>query len=203
MPAEKDQDKKYLTPIEVLRAPKFIGKIEPSSEQQEFATFPLTINGKPIMIRGTGVVGQEFRASQFNPGKLQLTFDVGGNGEMLFAAEQVRKEIQQALDNECLPELEVSVQSWVKNKNIYLSWPRVRNDYKAIEVNDAVVLHGSEEYERFTRDLAKIGGHDDQVEVGFSLYAWVRYIKSSEGNVATKVTVGMSPMLEYVKYTKV
>ena len=191
----------YLTPIELLTAPKFIGKIEPANEQQEFATFPLTVHGKPIALKGKGIIGQEVRSSQFNPGKLQLNFDVSGNGEMLFAAEQLRKEIQGALDQECLPELEAVVQSWVKNKIIYLSWPRMRGNYKAVEINGTSVQHGSDKYEQFTMDLARIGNVDDQVEAGFSLYAWVRYIKNSEGSTATKVNVGMTPTLEYLKYS--
>lgn len=188
--------------MELLTSNKFIGKIQPSTEQQEFSTFPLTVNGEGIALKCVGILGQEVRASQFNPGKLQLMFDVGGNGEMLFAAEQLRKEIQGVLDNECLPELEVTVQNWVKNKVMFLSWPKRRDTYSPIMINDTKVYHGTDKYEQFTMDLAKIGGVDDQVEVGFSLYAWVRYVKSTEGATASKVTVGMTPRLEYIKYTK-
>lgn len=190
----------YLTPIELLSASKLVGKIEPASEHQEFATFPLTVQGKPIALKGKGIVGSEVRASQFNPGKLQLNFDVSGNGEMLFAAEQLRKEIQGALDNECLPELEVVVQSWVKNKMIYLSWPKMRGNYLTVEVNGKSVKPGTENYEKFTEDLARIGNVDEDVEVGFSLYAWARYAKNTDATAVTKVTVGMTPTVEYIKY---
>ena len=202
MPEAPSTQQKYLNPMDLLKANKFIGKVEPATEHQEFATFPLTIGGQSIAIQGTGIVGQEVRASQFNPGKLQLTFDVGGSGEMLFAADQLRKEIQGVLDNECLPELEVTVQSWVKNKVIYLSWPRMRGNYKAVVINGTKVYHGTDQYEQFTEDLAKIGGVDDNVEVGFSLYAWVKYGKQADGTSTSKVTVGMTPTLEYIKYNK-
>ena len=130
----------YLSPLDLVKANKFIGKVEPPVEGQQFATFELTIAGKPIKLQCKGVLGSEIKASQFNPGKLQLYFDVSGSGEMLFAAENTKKEIQQVLDFEFLPEFDVSVTSWVKNKAIYLSWPRQRGTYKPILINGKKVL---------------------------------------------------------------
>lgn len=193
----------YLTGIELLSAVKHIGKVEPSDGNQQFATFKLTVNDQPIKLKCNGILGKEVKASQFNPGKLQLTCDVGGTGEMLFAAEKTKKEIQKVLDTECLPELEVTVTSWVKNKIMYLSWPRSRGRYKAVLINDkSVTFAQGEKYEEFQKDLAVIGDVDDQVEVGFSLYGWALYGKESDGTPNNKVTVGLTPTLEFINYKK-
>ena len=79
--AQSENNVSYLTALELLSAPKFIGKVEPAVENQQFATFHLTINGKPITLKCKGIPGREVKASQFNPGKLQLMFDVSGTGE--------------------------------------------------------------------------------------------------------------------------
>jgi hypothetical protein len=200
--AQTETTVSYLTPLELLSATKFIGKVEPAIENQQFATFLLTVNGKPITLKCKGIPGREVKASQFNPGKLQLMFDVSGTGEMLFAAEQTKKEIQQVLDNECLPELDVTVSSWVKNKVMYLSWPRQRGNYKPILINGVKVRHGLDAYKAFEKDLETIGGVDDQVEVGFSLYAWALYGKNNDGTPNNKVTVGLTPTIEYINYKK-
>ncbi len=192
----------YLTPLELLSASKFIGTVQPAAENQQFATFNLTVNGKPIYLKCKGVPGREVKASQFNPGKLQLMFDVSGTGEMLFAAEQTKKEIQQVLDTECLPELDVTVSSWVKNKIMYLSWPKLRGHYKPLLINGVKVRHGTDEYKAFEKDLSSIGGLDDQVEVGFLLYAWALYGKNNDGSLNNKVSVGLTPQLEFINYKK-
>lgn len=191
----------YLSAIELINASKEIGTIEPNVGK-EFASFKFTIGGQKIAIKAVGVIGSEMKQSQFNSGKLQLTLDVSGDGVLLLAAEQLKKEIQQVLDYECLPEFEVAVTSWIKNKIIWVSWPKKGDKYLPVTINGKSVSLSTPEYDQFEGDLKKIGNVDDKVEIGFNLYSWIRYGKDSDGKSTGKVTVGFSPQLEYISYAK-
>lgn len=189
-----------MAPLDILKSDRVIGKVEPV-EGKDWAKFSFTVKGQPIKLKGRGCPGKEWRVSQFNSGKLQLYFDVKGDGEMLFVAEHVKKEIQQVLDTECLPDLDVCVSSWIKNNAMYLSWPRQGSGYKPILVNGKQVFHNTDKYDKFAQDLQTIGNADDQVEVGFELYPWAMYGKNKDGTPNNKLNVGISPTLAYINYT--
>lgn len=187
----------FLSAIELINSQKEIGRIEPSVGK-EFATFQFTVAGQKVAVCAKGIIGGEAKASQFNAGKLQLVLDVSGDGVLLLAAEQLKKEIQHVLDTECLPEFEVIVTSWIKNKLVYITWPKKGEQFLPVTVNDKQVCPGTEEFDVLQKKLRDIAGVGE-VEVGFSLYAWVRYGKDAEGKSTQKVTVGFSPQLAYLK----
>lgn len=193
----------YLTPIDLVVANKNIGKLDTESSK-EFCTFKLTVNDAEIHLKcNVPLVDGELKQSQFNTNKLQLAVDCSGNGHLLLAAEQLRKEIQTALDNECLPDYSVSVISFVKGNNVmYLSWPRKGTKYETIKVDGRVVDLNTKSIEYLEGKLREASEGGKEVEVLFKLYCWVRYEKNKEGNSTGIVTVGISPQLQGLNFGK-
>lgn len=182
----------YLQPIQLLSAQKTIGKVEAAAGGKQFATFNLTIDGRPIRIQVKGVPASRFVQSQFNPNKLQLSINIQSNGELLFALTQLQKEIQVVLDHECQPDFEVAVQNIVKNDTLYLSVPRGKGGYNSIKVGEDAYTIGTDEFkEKVEAKLEALQGAGEIV-ANVNLYAWIKYSQDNSG----KVTVGITPQLE-------
>ena len=192
-------EKKFLTGIELIQAPKQIGSVEPA-EGKEFKTFEFTANNEKIYLKAKGVPSP-IKASSFNnKGKLQLALDCQADGVLLLCAEQIKQEIKQALDTECEPDLKVTVKSWVKNKVLWLSWPKGKGGaFDMVLVNDKPISPDSEDFAKLQETLKKYQ-LTKMIEVGFALYTWVRYEKNAEGILNNQITVGLSPQLAYIKF---
>lgn len=190
--------KNFLTGIELIQAPKQIGGIEPA-EGKEFKTFQFTANNEKIYLKAKGLPSP-LKASSFNQGKLQLALNCQGDGVLLLCAEQIKQEIKNALDIECEPDLKVTVNSWVKNKVLWLSWPKGKGGaFDIVLVNDKPMTPDSEDFAKFQEKLKKYQ-QTKLIEVGFSFYPWVKYGKNADGILTNEVTVGLSPQLVYIKF---
>lgn len=182
---------KVFSPTEVATSMKKIGNLKPGSSAG-YSTLDLKIGDDDIVVSVDGAIDADLKAGQFNPNKLQIVQDISGNGEMLNACVQLRREIEKLLDQECTPDFLLQVKSIHFNNRLYVSWPRKGRGFDLVKVTNTTTkeadefIPGTTGFEKFA-DLVQSSKQQTAI---IRLYGWIRYVPDEQ-----KIQVGITPQL--------
>lgn len=181
---------KVFSPIDVVTSMKKIGNLKPCTTAG-YSTLDLKIGNDDIVVSVEGAIDPEIRPGQFNVEKLQVVQDISGNGEMLNACVQLRREIEKLLEQECTPDFLLQVKSIQFNNRLYISWPRKGRASDMVQVTTPSgekldFIPGTTGFEKFGQ---LVEASKKQTSI-IRLYGWIRYAPDDQ-----KIQVGITPQL--------
>ncbi len=182
-----------MQPIEVLRANKHIGALKLEGNNP-FYTLPLTIEGKPIVVKVFGTTWSEevFNVDQW--GKLKMAFDVSEDGGTQLMSQQLQSTLKQALEQETLPDYKLIVKNMVYNDRMYITWPQEKKKFLAVQLydgknEDTLLADDTEKLKTITQQIKAKG----KIFADIELYCWARRDEEKH-----ELVVGITPRLKAI-----
>jgi hypothetical protein len=145
-------------------------------EGKEFTYLKMRVDGKGLRIKvHASPLEPAFSVNPYNTQKVQLPVDVSGDPGFEGWNEAWTRAVMSYLNEQCMPETMVEVQSLCKNGRMYIQWPREFNNrlkFKALKTPIGYTQPESGDFHKLNAKLDPT----KELEIEIDLLCWLRQI---------------------------